>query len=257
MSGPLPLTLESFEPSRLLMPRARTVLGEAAQKASAAKPLLDDAAWAALRRWYRDRGRHTLPWRRNRSPWRVLVAETLLHRTRADIAAEIYPKLVVEFPSPSHVLEKARRWRELMRPAGLQWRAEAFLEACRRLVVGLGGHVPEDPEALSALPGVGHYVIAAVQCFGFGRPAVVVDTNTIRLSSRISGTQLDPANHRARIVHDLVARLGPGGKPPDADENFALLDLAALVCRPKTPLCGECPVRRWCETGRCLVSRPS
>jgi adenine-specific DNA glycosylase len=65
----------------------------------------------------------------------MLLAEALLHRTRADIAARIYPQLVSEFPDAQAVLDRADRWRELVRPAGLAWRAEAFLGCCQRLAL--------------------------------------------------------------------------------------------------------------------------
>lgn len=211
--------------------------------------LLSARYWARLRQWYRTHGRHELPWRHDRSPWKVLLAETLLHRTRAEIAAVIYPKLVSELPSPAAVVERPARWRELMRPAGLAWRAETFLATCRVLVEKHHGQVPEDLQALVALPGVGHYVAQAVLCFGFGRRAVIVDTNTIRLAARISGEALNPAHHRSRAVHQMVRRLGPGAKAPDAEDNLALLDLAGLVCQARAPRCGICPIQAGCVTG--------
>jgi A/G-specific adenine glycosylase len=216
----------------------------------ASDPLLSSEAWLELRHWYRLHARHWLPWRRDRSPWRVLVAETLLHRTRAEQAAELYPAVIAEFSSPQAVLAQPERWRELTRSAGLAWRTTMFLTACKILVGKYGGQIPEDPAVLSALPGIGHYVARAVMCFGHGKAAVIVDTNTIRLAARISGETLLVSRHRSRRVQETVARLGESGKAPDADDNFALLDLAALVCKPVDPQCSVCPIRECCVTGR-------
>lgn len=215
-----------------------------------AEPLLGDRDWRRLRRWYGSHGRHDLPWRRARSPWRVLMAETLLHRTRAASAAISYPAVVREFLSPEAVLDRPELWRELTRSLGLAWRAEKFLLTCRELVQGHGGRVPDGIAALEALPGIGHYVANAVVCFGFDRRAVLVDTNTIRLAGRISGEGLDPSRHRNRAVRETVARLGADGRAPDADDNFALLDLAALVCTPRAPQCTVCPLMEGCVIGR-------
>ncbi len=216
-------------------------------------PLLENRDWHRLRAWYGLRGRHGLPWRRARSPWRVLLAETLLHRTRADTVARVYPAASSGFPSPKAVVDRPELWRELTRPLGLSWRAETFIAACSELVREHAGRVPDERAALERLPGIGHYSANAVICFGFGRNAALVDTNTIRLAARISGERLDPSRHRSRAVREAVARLRPDGQPPGADDNFALLDLAALVCTPRAPQCTVCPLAEGCATGRSVL----
>lgn len=222
--------------------------------ATPAESLLEARDWERLRRWYGSYGRHNLPWRQNRSPWRVLLAETLLHRTRAASVATVYPAVVREFPSPQAIPERAELWRELTRSLGLAWRAEKFILTCQELVRKHNGQVPERIGDLERLPGIGHYVASAVACFGFNRPAVLVDTNTIRLASRISGKELAPSRHRTRAVRETVARLGEGGAP-EPDDNFALLDLAALVCTPRLPQCTVCPLMEGCVTGRSAIRK--
>jgi A/G-specific adenine glycosylase len=211
--------------------------------------LLDSGTWAALRAWYASNGRHNLPWRHDRTPWRVLIAETLLHRTRADAVAGVYPPAVVEFPNPGSVLDRPDRWRDLLRPIGLSWRTEAFVQACASLVSLFNSEVPPDAGSLQHLPGVGHYVARAVMCFGFGRSARLVDANTIRLASRISGDVVAASAHRTRRIQDLVGRLSENGRSSGPEDNFALLDLAAIVCLPAKPRCMTCPVQRQCITG--------
>jgi A/G-specific adenine glycosylase len=216
----------------------------------AADSFLSTEAWQQLRRWYGLYGRHQLPWRRERSPWRVLVAETLLHRTRAEQAAQLYPAVIAAFPSPEAILARPERWHELTRSAGLLWRTEMFLTTCKILVEKHGGQVPDDLAALIALPGIGHYVAQTVICFGHSKPAVIVDTNTIRLAARVSGETLLATRHRSHRVHQAVARLGEHARASDAEDNFALLDLVALVCKPAKPQCPACPLRNCCITGR-------
>ena len=158
--------------------------------------------------------------------------------------------VVGEFPSPGAVLERTELWRELTKPLGLAWRVETFVRACSELVQEHADSVPGEATTLEKLPGIGHYVAHAVICFGFGERAHLVDTNTIRVAGRVSGTDLDPSRHRTRAVRQAVASLGPDGSAPDADDNFALLDLAALVCTPRAPRCMVCPLRESCVTGR-------
>lgn len=217
------------------------------------KPALSGKDWASLRSWHRIYGRHDLPWRRTPTPWRVLLAEVLLHRTRALAVENLYEVIANRFPSPEMVLQLRAEWLELTRPAGLAWRAEVFISACERLVAYHHGQVPEGRDALMALPGVGHYIASAVRCFGFQIPGVIVDTNTIRVVSRVAQQPLSPAHHRSRKVGKAVARLSEDGIASTPEDNYALLDLGAMVCHAAKPECARCPIRFGCATGRRVV----
>lgn len=116
------------------------------------------------------------------------------------------------------------------------------------------GRVPDSRRALMNLPGVGHYVASAVRCFGFGIREVIVDSNTIRLAARISGEALDRSRHRSLKVRAMVARLSEYSNSLGPDDNYALLDLAAKICRPSKPRCRECPVQPGCATGRLVIT---
>jgi A/G-specific adenine glycosylase len=112
------------------------------------------------------------------------------------------------------------------------------------LLADFGGAVPDSELELRSLPGVGDYVAQAVLCFGFGQRAVLVDTNTARITGRLADRG-DERRWQLRL--DLYRLAGSDG--PDAQFNYALLDLGALICRAGTPRCEECPVRRHCVTG--------
>ncbi len=214
-----------------------------------ASPLLSKDDWVRLRSWYRFHGRHNLPWRSSSDPWGILVAEILLHRTRADAAEKIYPSVMREFPNPATVIAKKQNWIELTRTLGLHWRSQQFLNACKELVERHLGEIPSYKDTLLHLPGVGHYIASTVRCFGFGIPEVIVDSNTIRLASRISGLAMDSSRHRRKDIHKTVARLAEDSSPPDAKDNYALLDVASLVCLPRSPDHSVCPLLPSCVTG--------
>ena len=218
-------------------------------------PLLSRQDWTALRAWYGSEGRHHLPWRQDATPWTMLLAETLLHRTRADAVQALYPRIVEEFPGPAAIVDRQSKWIEFSRSAGLAWRAVAFISACKELLAQHDGNVPRDRETLLTLPGVGHYVASAVLCFGFGVRGVIVDSNTIRLAARISGEALNTSHHRSEKVRAMVARLSEDFNPLGPDDNYALLDLAARICRTGKPRCAECPVQPGCATGRLALQR--
>jgi A/G-specific adenine glycosylase len=131
-----------------------------------------------------------------------------------------------------------------MESLGLRWRAENIVAVAEALIELFDGEVPDDDLELQLLPGVGDYVSHAVRCFGFGRRAVLLDTNTMRIIGRLNGRA---DNRRWQLRLDLH-RLA-GGPGPDAEFNYALLDLGALVCRASSPRCGECPLRERCVVG--------
>ncbi len=210
--------------------------------------------WASLRSWHHEHGRHQLPWRAGATPWNILLAEILLHRTKASTVERLYNDVSKQFPSPESVVRQPAEWLKATRSAGLAWRAKFFISTCEQLVALHNSEVPAGWTALTSLPGIGHYIASSVKCFGFGCRQVVVDTNTIRLACRITGEPLNQTHHRSRRVRQVVARLSTSGTDPCAEDNYALLDLAALVCHAKKPECGRCPLLSGCITGRRLLS---
>lgn len=213
-------------------------------------PMLSTGDWMRLRHWYSSNGRHGLPWRRDTSPWKVLLAEVLLHRTKASAVDSIYLDVLERFPSPEAIIREPDEWLNMARPLGLSWRARIFVTACESLVANHAGKVPCSLPVLLGLPGVGNYIASAVRCFAFGFPQVIIDTNTIRVASRVSQEALDVSRHRSANVKRAVARLSEDGEGSAPKDNYALLDLAASVCHPMEPDCFKCPIVNGCRTGR-------
>jgi DNA (cytosine-5)-methyltransferase 1 len=197
-----------------------------------------------LLEWHGDNAR-SFPWRRaDLEPWHVLMAEMCLHRTRADQVAPVFEALLEIAPTPEAMLENAEDALEEMQSLGLRWRAENLIKVARALIEFFDGIVPDNDLELRTLPGVGDYVAQAVLCFGFGRRATLVDTNTTRIISRLNGRD---QTRRWQLRLDLHGLAGERG--PDAEFNYALLDFGALVCRAKNPRCDTCPLQERCVTG--------
>src|SRR5205823_5820265 len=106
------------------------------------------------------------------------------------------------------------------------------------------GDVPNTREDLLTLPGVGDYVANAVLCFGFGRAAILMDSNSERIVGRVAGSRASGRRWQMRL--DLYRLAGATGA--DREFNSALLDLGALVCRASRPRCLVCPVNGHCAT---------
>lgn len=186
--------------------------------------------------------RPDLPWRSTRDPWAVLVSETLAQQTQLSRVIRAYHRFLELFPDPS-VCASAPLGDVLIAWAGMGYnrRARDLHRAAGVVVAEHGGAVPDDLDALLALPGVGPYTARAVLAFAFERDVGVIDTNAGRVLSRaVGGGRLRPA--AAQVLVDAMV-------PPGRGWSFgqALLDLGATVCTARTPDCPVCPLRRRCR----------
>ena len=211
------------------------------QKPNGAKHPNTEVFREKLLAWHAKEAR-SFPWRSaSATPWKILMAEICLHRTRADQVLPIYKQLARIAPTPADLIANAAEVRKIMRPLGLHWRSRTLITLARVLVRKHHGKVPRSEAELKSLPGIGEYVARAVRSFAFKRSAVILDTNTIRIVGRVRARQQPHAWQTRLDLYDLAGRAGA-----DSSFNYALLDLGALICRPK-PQCDDCPVRALCD----------
>ena len=187
--------------------------------------------------------RRSFPWRETDDPWRVLVAEVLLQRSRGKTVAKVYKDLFRRWPD-APALSRARESAiaGVIRPLGLVRRANT-LRAMASEIARIGS-VPTDSKALAALPGVGQYAANATLAIAFSQRAAVVDGVSARVYRRYLGLPSDLPPSSDRTLWEEVAR----ATPPNASRewNWAVLDLAAEVCLPANPRCGACPLEARC-----------
>ena len=172
------------------------------------------------------------------------MLEMCLHRTKAEQVARIADELLSLGETPASFLSNSKKLAPHLASLGLHWRAANLASAAEFVRDRLEGEVPDNWQELTAIPGVGDYIASAVLCFAFGRPSVLMDTNTVRIARRLLGDS-DLPNWRLRLALHKLA--GPNGT--DIAWNQALLDLGALVCTARAPKCDACPVRASCATG--------
>ena len=193
----------------------------------------------ALLRWY-DRAARELPWRRTSDPYRIWVSEVMLQQTRVAVVEARYRSFLRRFPTV-RTLAAAPLSAVLAEWSGLgYYRRARNLRAAARAVMKNGGRLPRTLDDWRALPGVGRYTAAAVASIAHGEPVAVVDGNVERVLARLAGPseQFDPWSS----AQSLLDPARPG------DFNQAMMELGAIVCLPQAPLCGQCPVARWCAT---------
>lgn len=185
------------------------------------------------------------PWRQTRDPYRILIAEVLLHRTRADQVRPVYERFLEEFPDLASLLQaEPIRVEECLRSLGLRWRTDLLMEMVREVGERYGGEIPLSREDLMALPGVGDYITSALLTFSDTSAEPIMDTNTVRVIGRVFGLKLNDCARRSKQFREIMRRIVSEGNPRDI--SFAMIDLAALICLPRNPLCGNCPLNLFC-----------
>jgi A/G-specific adenine glycosylase len=193
-------------------------------------------------KWGRENYRQ-FPWRRNRTPYTVLVSEILLKRTTATAAADLYPKFIALYPTVESLAKADRKELEtlLARIGYHRKRAEILIEVAKYIRERHGREIPRTREALFEIPNIGPYTAAAVLTLGYGTPSAMVDSNVERIIKRLF-LKFDP---KPRAVREMAEILAPENE--NQAYSFALLDLGALVCRYGVPKCGICPIRNLCD----------
>ena len=181
-----------------------------------------------------------LPWRAVRDPWAILVAEVMLQQTQAERVVPKWHSFLDSYPdagacAAASLGDVLRLWQGL----GYPRRARNLQTAAEVVVERHGGSLPDDLDALLALPGIGPYTARAVLAFAFERDVAVVDTNIARVLARTAGRRLTPK--QAQTIADEVVPEGHGWI-----WNQALMDLGATVCRPR-PHCDRCPLAARCS----------
>lgn len=195
--------------------------------------------------WYEVHGRHGLPWRLTRDPYAVLVSEVMLQQTQVERVLPYFERWMTRWPTAADLAadtpaEAIREWAGL----GYNRRALYLHKTAQAAVERHGGTFPSSESALLGMPGIGPYTAAAVTCFAFEQPATPADTNIARVIAR---TQLGVFSQKlatAATISGAARELLPGDRP--RDHNLALMDLGAMICGARKPLCGTCPVREEC-----------
>ena len=199
----------------------------------------------SLLRWYRRHGRD-LPWRRTRDPYAVLVSELMLQQTQVATVVPFYNKWLRRFPSFATLAATPEN--DVLHA----WKGRGYYASARNLRAAAktgrdrhAGTLPRDPAAIRALPGIGRYTMNAVATFAFDQALPIVDANIARVLARLFNYRQHIDASRGRdAIWRFASALVPKRNPRVF--NSALMELGALVCRPK-PKCQICPVQEFCR----------
>jgi A/G-specific adenine glycosylase len=205
---------------------------------------------ASLLAWFDRHGRKTLPWQIARSPYRVWISEIMLQQTQVATVIPYFQRFVARFPDVA-ALAAAPLDEVIALWAGLGYYARARnLHKAAQAVMDLhSGEFPADIEALQNLPGIGRSTAGAILSLGMGRRAPILDGNVKRVLCRSAGLEGWPGETR---VDRELWRLSEQYTPTErvADYNQAMMDLGAMVCLKRAPVCVACPLCAACVARR-------
>ncbi|MGF1572726.1 MAG: A/G-specific adenine glycosylase [Sumerlaeia bacterium] len=196
--------------------------------------------------WYQLEKRD-LPWRRTRKPYEIWLSEVMLQQTTVQTVIPRWKNFLEKFPTVQD-LANAPEEAVLAHWTGLGYyaRARNLHKAAKRVVKDFGGELPDSFELLLALPGMGRYTAAAVASIAFAEPVAVLDANVERVLTR---WEANDQNIRLPAVKKQLWNTAQNTLVEKAasDWNQAMMELGALICTSRKPLCPQCPVSEACQ----------
>jgi A/G-specific adenine glycosylase len=199
-----------------------------------------------LLQWFAVQGRSNLPWRVDRDPYRIVVSEFMLQQTQVERVIPLFEAFMARYPSFALLAEASkadvlRLWQGL----GYNSRAIRLLALAQKVVAEHGGVLPSGIEALSGLPGIGPYTLAAVRAFAFDLPSIALDTNLRRVLHRVFFGLEHPKLATAAEIEEVALQMLV--ERESFAWNSAMMDLGANICTARAPKCLICPLRAVCE----------
>jgi len=204
----------------------------------------------SLLTWYAANKRD-LPWRNTADPYSILVSEIMLQQTQVERVIPKYEEFLQKYPTLEALANAPiEEVRQTWYPLGYNIRPTRLHGIAREAVEKYGSKIPDDPEALQGLKGIGRYTAGAVLSFAFGRDAAILDTNVRRVLHRVFIGEGDAKRYSLqKDLWELSDALIPSGNAYDF--NQALMDFGATVCTARMPVCLLCPMHDFCKACPC------
>lgn len=181
-------------------------------------------------RWYHKHGRD-FPWRHTKDPYKIMMAEFMLHRTKAEQVVPVYLEFVRKYPDIYSLASAGSEdIKKITEHLGLHWRSRHFI-AARYIAEELNRQFPDDYDKLRKIPGVGEYIAGAILTVCFNKSAPVVDSNIARCEIRRK-------KQLVKIAEELFNIENPG------EFLFAIVNFTSLICKPNNPECFQCPLKK-------------
>jgi len=186
------------------------------------------------------------PWRHTEDPYKILIAEVMLHRTKADQVNRIYQDFLTKYPDIYAIADAGPEiLKNKLRTLGLPDRGYMLYRLAIMVIEKYSGNIPDNIRGLKSLPGIGNYAASAIMCSAYNSPAPFLDTNTVRIISRVYGIESTDSSRRSKKFKIIINRIIDSCEARKL--MFSMLDYASLVCTPYTPECNICGLNNICN----------
>src|SRR5690348_10038681 len=202
-----------------------------------------------------------LPWRRTRDPYAIWVSEIMLQQTQVKTVIPYWNRWMRELPTIEAVAKASpAKIHKLWEGLGYYTRVRNLQKAAQMILEKHDGKFPETFEEVLELPGIGRYTAGAICSIAFNQPTPILDGNVIRVLTRVFGIAENPRDkktneHLWTLAEQLVthaalsnrkSKIGNRKFPACSHLNQSLMELGALICTPREPKCGACPISKQC-----------
>ena len=206
----------------------------------------------SLLKWY-DKEARKLPWRIppeltkkgvKNDPYKIWISEIMLQQTGVKTVQTYFINFINKWPNIQNL--NAASENDILREwSGLGYYRRALnLKKCAEIICeNYNGKFPDNEKELLNLPGIGSYTAAAIISIAFNKPAIVIDGNIQRITSRLYEIKEDIKKSKSKIygkLENFCSKKRPG------DFAQALMDLGAKICKPLNPKCNFCPLVKYC-----------
>lgn len=207
-----------------------------------------------VERWQLAHGRNGLPWQQDRDPYRVWLSEVMLQQTQVKTVLDYYPRFLERFPDVQTLAAASEEdvfgmWSGL----GYYSRARNLHRCAQQVAFSNQGAFPQTVQELQALPGIGRSTAGAIAAFCFAQRVPILDANVRRVLTRFLAFEDDLAvAANEKTLWEEATTLLPNHRLAQSMPRYTqgLMDLGAMVCLPRKPLCVQCPVQLQCAAYR-------
>ena len=199
-----------------------------------------------MNKWF-NQNKREMPWRETNDPYKIWISEMMLQQTTVKTVINHYKEWIKKYPTIESITKKTEedivhQWQGL----GYYQRARNIYKSAKIIVKEYQSKVPEDKTELEKLPGFGKYTIGAVLSLAYGKRETIVDANVRRVIMRICMVDEMADNKQDKWIEVFLTEHLP--KTNMRTFNQSLMELGALICKSKDPLCHKCPLNKNCES---------
>lgn len=203
--------------------------------------------------WYGSHGREGLPWRKNITPYKIWISEIMLQQTQVKTVIPYYLRFIKTYPTfNSLILASEDQIIALWSGLGFYRRAKNIYKAKEQIKNSFNKKFPDNFNDLMSLPGIGESTAGAIMSIAYNKSYPILDANVKRVLARYSNVTEESASKKNKVLWEISRKETPINNVFDYTQG--VMDLGSTVCKPKDPLCAQCPIVSICDSAFTIVA---